>query len=107
MKGNNGLWPIHPGACRRDSNGFHCTCSSRHSNQIPTKPLLRNSILRHEIGAGLGDQGSQVRVLSPRRTRKLISVQGFPVPSIWVNPAGTGPKGEGIVGSVACANIGQ
>jgi hypothetical protein len=39
----------------------------------------------------LGDQGSQVRVLSPRRARNVISVQGFPVPSTWRIPAGPSP----------------
>jgi hypothetical protein len=55
---------------------FHRTCSSRHSNQFATKPLILNSVTLSEIRTSLGDQGSQVRVLSPRRTRNLISVQG-------------------------------
>jgi hypothetical protein len=37
--------------------------------QFATKPPFLNSILRHEISTGLGDQGSQVRVLSPRLCR--------------------------------------
>ncbi len=72
------LRPTDACSCRRDSNGFHQPRSSRHSNQFATKPLFLNSPVRLEISTGLGDQGSQVRVLSPRRTRNLSAVQGFP-----------------------------
>ena len=77
--------------CRDDSNGFQPACSSRHSNHFPTKAPWIELSTRRETGTILGDRGSQVRVLSPRRTHKLISVQGFPGPSMWLNPAGTSP----------------
>ena len=57
----------------RKSNGFHRTCSSRHSNQFATKPLFLILVVLLETSTSLGDQGSQVRVLSPRRTRNLSS----------------------------------
>jgi len=41
------------------------------------KPLFLNSISRSEISAGLGDQGSQVRVLSPRFAAHCTAVKPF------------------------------
>ncbi len=55
---------------------IHNARSSRHSNQFSTKPLFFNSVSRLLIRTSLGDQGSQVRVLSPRRTRNLSSRGG-------------------------------
>jgi hypothetical protein len=72
--------PARAGACSRNSNGLHRMCSSRHSNQFPTKPPFLNSMSRHEIRTSLGDQGSQVRVLSPRFAAQLhCAVKPFPL----------------------------
>jgi hypothetical protein len=65
------LRPANAYRCRRDSNGIHHARASRHSNQFATKPLFLNSISWSSISAGLGDQGSQVRVLSPRLAEGL------------------------------------
>ncbi len=56
--------------CRDDSNGFQHACSSRHSNHFPTKALQVELSQHREMGTSLGDQGSQVRVLSPRDSAK-------------------------------------
>jgi hypothetical protein len=75
-KRSDRLRPTHAYRWRTPSNAFHQARSSRHSNQFATKPLFLNSSSRPEISTGLADQGSQVRVLSPRRTRNLITVTG-------------------------------
>jgi hypothetical protein len=59
--------------CRRDSNGFQLTRSSNHSNQYSTKTNFLNSTRRRQISTSLGDQGSQVRVPSPRAPTKSNS----------------------------------
>jgi hypothetical protein len=68
--------PIDRCGCRRGSNGFQEARSCRPSNHFPTKALKLELNPSREIRTGLGDQGSQVRVLSPRRTRNLISPRG-------------------------------
>jgi hypothetical protein len=65
-----GRLKCHAGAF--DSSAFQRGGTSALSEPSPTKPLLDELRLRREISTGLGDQGSQVRVLSPRRTRNLI-----------------------------------
>src|ERR1035441_5871201 len=66
--GSDRLRPTNTYRRRGDSNGFQQARSGRHSNQFATKPPFLNSALRLETSTNLGDQGSQVRVLSPRRT---------------------------------------
>jgi hypothetical protein len=64
-----GRWlvtPLIPAWMSRDSKGVHHACSSRHSNHFRTKALQVEFSAHREISTGLGDQGSQVRVLSPR-----------------------------------------
>ena len=60
-----------------DCSGFHHTRSSRHSNQFSTKPLFLNSAPWLKISTSLGDQGSQVRVLSPRFAAHFTAVKLF------------------------------
>jgi len=61
-----------------DSAAFHFAGTSALSNQIPTTPLYLNSAPRPEISTGLGDQGSQVRVLSPRLVLRCSRFQRTP-----------------------------
>jgi hypothetical protein len=66
------------GASWRNSNGFHRTCPSRHSNQSPTKPLKIELSTHREMRTSLGDHGSQVRVLSPRFAADCSAVKPLP-----------------------------
>ena len=59
--------------CRDDSNGFQRACPSRHSNHFPIESTLKRTHCSSEMRTNLGDQGSQVRVLSPRQVRTLSS----------------------------------
>ena len=77
-KRGDGVRPIDRCGCRRDSNGFQYARSSRHSNHFPTKALKLEINPNREISAGLGDQGSQVRVLSPRFAAHCTAVKSFP-----------------------------
>ena len=45
------------------------------SNHFPTKALKVELSMRREIRTSLGDQGSQVRVLSPRFAAHYVAVQ--------------------------------
>jgi hypothetical protein len=80
-----------------DSNGFQHSRSSRHSNQFPTKPLKIELSAHQEIRTSLGDQGSQVRVLSPRFAAVSNAVKPAPadcngfqrIPTCRNHPAGT------------------
>jgi len=65
--------------CRRDSSGFHYSRASRHSNHFPTKALKIELSAHREMRTNLGDQGSQVRVLSPRFAAHCSAVQPFPL----------------------------
>jgi hypothetical protein len=51
---------------RRDFSGSHVTCTSNHSNHFATITNILNSSGHRQMSTSLGDQGSQVRVLSPR-----------------------------------------
>jgi hypothetical protein len=64
--------------CRRDSNGFQHTCSSNLSNQFATNTNFLNSRELRQMITSLGDQGSQVRVLSPRFAADSTAVKPFP-----------------------------
>jgi len=69
-------YSTRPG-CPRDFKEIHHPCSSRHSNQFSTKPLFLNLASRLQMRTHLGDQGSQVRVLSPRFAAYCTAVNVF------------------------------
>jgi hypothetical protein len=77
--------PGRPGQCGLRPTSFQESpddSNFRGAGNIPTKSPKRrnilNSIVQREISAGLGDQGSQVRVLSPRFAAHCTAVKPLP-----------------------------
>jgi hypothetical protein len=77
-----------------DSNGFQLARTSNHSNRFATIANILNSVASPQMSTGLGDQGSQVRVLSPRLSSILNTGMGVSSP---VQPRPARSTQQGLV----------